>query len=139
MILYLDTSALVKLLHPEEGSAAMREAAEQASALATSTLTRIEVHSTLARLGREGAPRERLTAWFEAFATLWVPMALIQMDRVVDLACGLCLKHPLRSLDAIHLASALVLREEGRLQVAFATADVRLGEAARREGLPRVG
>ena len=87
MILYLDTSALVKLLHSEEGSAALRAAADQASALATSTLTRLEVHSTLARLGREGAPREHLVSWFEAFAT----------------------------------------------------AEVRLGEAARQEGLPRVG
>ena len=139
MILYLDTSSLVKLIHSEEGSQAVSMAAAQAHALATSALTRIEVHSTLARLGREGAPPERLASWFEAFSTLWVPMAMIRIDRVVDSACGLCLKHPLRSPDAIHLASALRLREEGLLEVAFATADASLAEAARREGFYLAG
>jgi predicted nucleic acid-binding protein len=139
VILYLDTSALVKLIHPEAGSEVVRRAVAQANALATSVLTRIEVHATLARLGREGASQELLTSWFSAFARLWVPMALINMDRAVDVASGLCLKHPLRSLDAIHLASALRIREEGQLEVAFATADRRLGEAARKEGFALVG
>ena len=58
------------------------------------------------------------------------------MDRTVDAACGLCLKHQLRTLDAIHLASALLLREEGGLAVVFACAEGGLREAAAAEGFP---
>lgn len=139
MILYLDTSALVKLIRHEEGSDLMARAAEQAKALATSLLTRIEVHSALARLAREGTPPEALATWFAAFSKLWLPMVLINLDRSAEAACRLCLKHPLRSLDAIHLASALRIREEGQLEVVFASADLRLREAAAREGFPLAG
>ena len=133
MILYLDTSALVKLLRVEQGSEAIWEATESAQALASSTLARVEVHSALARLIREGQPREALQSSLIEFEELWSGMAQVQMDRAVDAACGLCFKHPLRTLDAIHLASALLLREEGGLEVVFACADGRLREAAAAE------
>ena len=135
MILYLDTSALVKLVHREEGSGQVRDAFGRAEAVAASVLARIEVHSALARLAREGASDEVLRGWLSAFSTLWAGMARISMDRAADAACGLCLRHPLRALDAIHLASALLLRAEG-LEVVFATWDARLAAAARQEGLP---
>ena len=134
MILYLDTSALVKLLRVEAGSEAVWEAAEAAQALASSNLARIEVHSAFARLLREGHPREAVrVSWLE-FEELWRGMAQVAMDRAVDAACGLCVRHPLRTLDAIHLASALLLREEGGLEIVFACADGRLREAAAAEG-----
>ncbi|HVT17946.1 MAG TPA: hypothetical protein VHQ90_17430 [Thermoanaerobaculia bacterium] len=47
---------------------------------------------------------------------------------------GLCRRHPLRGADAVHLASALLLREEG-LDVLFACSDRHLLEAAAAEGL----
>lgn len=134
MILYLDTSALVKLLRVELGSEAVWEATESAQALASSTLARIEVHSALARLLREGQPSGALRTALVEFEELWSGMAQVQIDRAVDAACGLCFKHPLRTLDAIHLASALLLREEGGLEVVFACAEGRLREAAAAEG-----
>ncbi len=134
MILYLDTSALVKLVRVEEGSEAIWEATEAAQALASSTLARIEIHSAFARLLREGQPREAMGASLVAFEELWAGVAQVAMDRTVEAACGLCLKHPLRTLDAIHLASALLLREDGGLAVEFACADGRLREAALAEG-----
>jgi predicted nucleic acid-binding protein len=134
VILYLDTSALVKLLRVEQGSEAIWEATESALALASSTLARIEVHSAFARLLREGQSSEAIQTSLAEFEDLWSGMAQVQMDRAVDAACGLCLKHPLRTLDAIHLASALLLREEGGLEVVFACADGRLREAATAEG-----
>ena len=139
MILYLDTSALVKLIRREEGSELVHEAADKATALAASQLAKVEVHSALARLRREGAPDHLLTSYLSSFRSLWAPMAQVGMDRAVDAASGLCLKHPLRALDAIHLASALLLREMGGLVVVFATADVRLKLAAQAEGFPTVG
>lgn len=134
MILYLDTSALVKLLRVEPGTGAIWEAAEEAKALASSALARVEVHSAFARLLREGQSSEAVRTSLAEFEELWRGMAQIQMDRAVDAACGLCLKHPLRTLDAIHLASALLLREEGGLEIVFACADGRLRDAAAAEG-----
>ena len=134
MILYLDTSALVKLVRVEDGSEAVWEAAEAAQALASSSLARIEVHSAFARLLREGQPCAAISASLVDFENLWAGVAQVAMDRSMDAACGLCLKHPLRTLDSIHLASALLLREEGGLAVQFACTDGRLREAAAAEG-----
>jgi hypothetical protein len=47
---------------------------------------------------------------------------------------GLCHRHPLRGADAVHLARALLLREEG-LDILFARSDRHLLEAAAAEGL----
>lgn len=52
---------------------------------------------------------------------------------VLKLVPGLCERHPLRGADAVHLASALLLHEEG-LQVTFACSDRHLVGAAA-EGL----
>ena len=133
MILYLDTSALVKLLRVEPGSEAVWEASERAQAMASSNLAKIEVHSAFARLLREGQPSEVVGASLVEFEELWNGMAQVQINRAADAACGLCFKHSLRTLDAIHLASALLLREEGGLEVVFACADGRLREAAAME------
>jgi predicted nucleic acid-binding protein len=139
LILYLDTSVLVKLIHSEAGSDSIRAAASQAKALASSTLAKVEVHSALARLAREGVPGEVLARRFSAFSALWERMARVSMDRAADAAAGLCLKHPLRALDALHLASALLLRTEGGLEVVFGSADARLKDAAGKEGFQIAG
>ena len=55
MILYLDTSALVKLYVDEEGSLEARTVVETADAVATSRVAFAEAHAafaTAARLGR---------------------------------------------------------------------------------------
>jgi hypothetical protein len=134
LILYLDTSAFVKLIHKEEGSDRVRGALGQAKAVASSALAKVEVHSALARLRREGEGDQVLRGWLSSFSDIWAGMARVSMDRAVDAACVLCLRHPLRALDAIHLASALLLRAEGGLEVVFASWDARLKDAARQEG-----
>jgi hypothetical protein len=53
---------------------------------------------------------------------------------VLQLMPGLCARHPLRGADAVHLASALLLHQEG-LQITFACSDRNLVEAAAAEGL----
>jgi predicted nucleic acid-binding protein len=53
----------------------------------------------------------------------------------VKRAGDLAEKHALRGLDAIHLASALLLDEELSSAVLFASSDQRLQEASRREKL----
>jgi predicted nucleic acid-binding protein len=66
----------------------------------------------------------------------WPAVSVIEIDqRVVEHAAELTLDLDLRSLDALHLAAALVLPREDLL---FATWDRKLHTAARRTGLPLI-
>lgn len=123
MVLYLDSSALVKLVMEELESAALRAVLEASSGLVSSGLARVEL--------RRAATR-RIPPVGRAAEALLTRLALVPLDgRVLDLAGGL--KPPaLRSLDAVHLASAQLLGD--RLD-GFVTYDRRLGDAARIAGL----
>lgn len=137
MILFLDTSALVKIYLAEPGSERMREAVTREEPQAVSVLAFAEVHATFARRRREAlllAPEhEQLQL---AFADDWEELTQVQVGAaVLEFVPGLCKRHPLWGADAVHLASALFLREEG-LEVLFACSDRNLLEAAAAEGLP---
>lgn len=138
MTLYLDTSALVKLLVAEEGSDAVRAAAERAQALATSHLTWVEVHSALARMLAGGRLTRRVHArQLAAFAALWDDLAVVPVDEpVVARAAQLAQRHALRGFDALQLAAAVELLPAGELS--FACWDERLNLAAARERLALV-
>ncbi|HST39292.1 MAG TPA: type II toxin-antitoxin system VapC family toxin, partial [Conexibacter sp.] len=74
MTLYLDTSALVKLLVAEEGSEAVRASAADAPAIATSRVTYVEIHSAFARMVAGGRLTRRVQQrQLDAFHTLWQP------------------------------------------------------------------
>jgi uncharacterized protein len=63
----------------------------------------------------------------------WPAFALVEVDQpLVEWAAALCLERELRSLDALHLAAALVLPGD---DLVFATWDRRLHVAAGGEGL----
>lgn len=100
-VAYLDTSAVVKLLVPEAESAALRDELLHWPRRASSSLLGLELLRTVRRAGRPGllAPaRRQLSA-----------IHLLRLDQeILDRATEL---EPwaLRSLDAIHLASALAL------------------------------
>lgn len=69
----------------------------------------------------------------EAFEDEWAAFGVVEVDQsLVEHAAALALRRGLRSLDALHLAAALVLPGEDLL---FATWDHRLHAAAGREGL----
>ncbi|MEK7696897.1 MAG: type II toxin-antitoxin system VapC family toxin, partial [Pseudomonadota bacterium] len=59
MILYLDTSALVKLYVREAGSGEVKKLARESAALATSIVAYAEVRAAFARLMREGVTVEK--------------------------------------------------------------------------------
>ena len=77
-------------------------------------------------------------ATVRGFEREWPAFAVIELDQaLVERASGLAVKRGLRSLDALHLASALLLPREG---VVVATWDQRLHAAGLAEGvelLPR--
>jgi predicted nucleic acid-binding protein len=137
MILYLDTSALVKFYVEEPGSRVVRALLERAQVVSTSRVAYVEMRAGLARKLRQGELREeeykRILSDFEKD---WKDYFVIEVSEgVANLGGELVEKHPLRALDALHLASALFLRERVRSDVFFSSFDERLNEAAQAEGL----
>ena len=117
MILYLDTSALVKLYVEESGRDAVEDAVQDAHIVAVSEIGYAEACSALARKEREGS----LSAdeFDNAIAQLRQDYQELYLSHPVtgDLvarAGQLARKHALRGYDAVHLATALVLRDEAR-------------------------
>jgi uncharacterized protein len=101
-LLYLDSSALVKLVLPEKESGALMESLSVWPVRVTSELARVEVmraaRRATARLGAEKRTEEVMAGLY-----------LLKIDS--DILSGAARLEPriLRSLDAIHLASALSL------------------------------
>lgn len=119
--LYLDSSALVKLVHEEAESSALRAVAER-SLLVSCNLARTEVIRAARQKGALDVTKAR---------ELLPELDLIQLDdELLDLAGDL--EPPLRSLDAIHLAAALELGDELEAVVTY---DDRMASAAQALGL----
>ena len=118
MILYLDTSALVKLYAVEEGREEVERAVEEAGRIATSAVAYAEARAALARKLREGVFSEKEHR--EAVAALdedWRPLEVLSVtDNVARFAGDLAERHALRGFDAVHLASALLVHTASREQ-----------------------
>ena len=137
MILYLDTSAWVKLYVHEHGSKELRAYTNKAETLAASVVAYPEARATFARLKAQGISTE--TKHQQRLAQLnldWENMLRIELvPAVVRTAGDLAEVHGLRGFDAIHLASALCLKEKTSMPLTFAVFDLRLRAAAERAGL----
>lgn len=137
MMLYLDTSALVKLYVEEPMSDKLATAVHAAEAVATSLVAYVEARAAFARARREtrfspSAYRQVL----EAFLEDWARYVVVEVtDRLVRQAGELAAHRALRGYDALHLASALSLREQVASKVSFLAFDQALVQAARRENL----
>ena len=136
MILYLDTSALVKLYVEEDGSEAVAAALEGAEAACTVRITYAEARAAFARHRREGAltPGD-LRRVVRALDEDWPAFNVVDAsDGLVRRAGALAERHALRAYAAIQLAAALELRRGG-VSPEFVCFDARLLRAARREHL----
>ena len=94
---YLDSSALVKLAIAEPQSSALRKHLRRRTTLVSSGLARTEVLRALLLEGDEGLARGR---------AVLARVELIRVNDRVLSAAGALLPAYLRSLDAIHLATA---------------------------------
>lgn len=136
MILYLDTSSLVKLYVTEAASGDVRALANEADLVATSVLAYPEARSAFARLHREGlvTDEQRATLKTELEADWPRYLALDVTAPVWRHAGDLAERHALRALDGLHLASFLALAgADLGAPVRFSSFDERLDAAARRE------
>ena len=134
---YFDTSALVKQYLQEAGSKTVLELLKTGDKVYTANLTYAETHAAFSRRTREGRlTRETTRKLAQRFDKDWESYDIVIMgEDVLHLARQILYRHPLRSADAIHLASALLLaRTTPTIRWAFVCADGRLCDAAKAEG-----
>jgi predicted nucleic acid-binding protein len=135
VILYLDTSSLVKLYVDEPGSPDVRGLVEEADVVTASVVAYPEARAALARRRRElsltAGEHRRAKAALDAD---WP--RILALDVVGPLAWSagdLAERQGLRGFDAVHLASYLTIaREFPDEDVAFSSADSALASAASR-------
>ena len=134
-MLYLDSSALVKVYASEPGHEIVEALiAEHAGLLLTSVVTYAEVPSALCRGHRNRQMTDReYTAAKSRFRQDWKEILVIELrEEVLADAERLIASHGLRGFDAVHLCSACWLNEP---RLSFACFDQRLRAAAAAEGL----
>ena len=126
-MIYLDSSAIVKLARQEPETDALRAwLAANPGPLVCSALARTETARALLRNEPKALP------------VLRAVLALLHQKPVTDALLDMAARLPdttLRSLDAIHLATA---EEVASTLTWFVAYDKRLAEAARSRGLPVV-
>jgi predicted nucleic acid-binding protein len=144
VVYYTDTSALLKQYVDEMGSDWLRAtiAPTDETIVVFSQLLIIEVTSALNRRVREGAitleEYPRVLAIFHDDCRDEYHFFGLN-DDIVDLACMLLERYPLRAYDATHLATALtvhrLLARAEDVDFVFLCADDRMNNAASAEGL----
>lgn len=137
MILYYDTSALIKRYVEEDGSKEVDHLWEGGTAIITSTVAFAEIMAAFSRKYREGIlSRADYLKTISEFKNEYSKLILVSMNPDLNQVIEkLLFKHPLRGFDAIHLASALLIQKEGPLTVRFVCFDRQLNKAAVEEGL----
>ncbi len=116
-LLYLDSSAIVKLVVPEPETKAVRELMRSWPERVSSVVARIEVERVARQIGPGAVRRAR---------TILSRIALVDLDEDVVQRAALD-PVELRTLDAINLATAISLGGDLGAVCAY---DVRLGSAA---------
>lgn len=137
MILYLDTSALVKRYFNERHSKDVMASWKASAQIVTSSAAYAETMACIQRKRRETrAGLKSFRKITTAFHRDWLSFIRVEVtdelnghiDRLVE-------KYPLRGLDTIHLASALVIFEKVPEAFLFSCFDQQLLLAASNEGL----
>jgi len=133
MILYLDTSSLVKLYVEEDHSDTVRRWVEEAEIVATCRVAYPEMISAVSRRFRAGdISRRALARLLDRFIDEWRYFAVVDFDETA--AGELARKHKLRGLDAIHLSSLKLLSGAGEgITCVFSSFDRELNRAAAAE------
>ena len=137
MIAYIDTSALLRIVLREPGAL---DELRSSDGLVSSELIAVEGARTLDRLRLQGALTAEEAAarvrtvndWLEAIdLVLLRPPVLSRASEPMPMALG--------TLDALHLATALIWRDRMGPLPALATHDTALGMAARAFGFDVLG
>jgi uncharacterized protein len=122
-LIYIDTSALLRLVFPEDTTAALELFLGQGADLVSSALVRVEARRGALRRAPHRLPRVDLVL---------DRVAAVEISDAVTESAGRLPDPRLRPFDAIHLATALLIREDVE---AVLTYDDRLAAAAAAHGL----
>ena len=137
MILYTDTSALVKRYIQESGSNEVISVMEKAEFVGASILTKIEMSSAISKALRLKwlNADEAEEAW-QAFQLEWPTFTRLMVSSpMIERASKLAWDHGLRGYDASHLSTAVIWQETLETPVTLATFDRELWETSKRIGI----
>ena len=133
MILFCDTSALVKLYLQEPFSQEVKALLAQCDNVAVSRVAWAEAIAALSRRARE-EPSDAavITAAKQALQQDWPHYVVLEVSQpIVEQAGEFADAFSLRAYDAVQLASAAHIAKVAQTEVTFACFDVRLSKAAR--------
>lgn len=136
---YLDTSAWVKVYYVERGTPWMRRLFEQGERFACASLGVVEATAALARKAKAGSlGAAELRELLDSVEEHWDDFVHVDLfDEVIAKARELAGSRWLRGSDAVHLASACVIRAEllaAGDDIDIVTSDAELIQAAIAEG-----
>ena len=137
MTIYLDSSVVLRVLFAQRNRLEIWGRWDRAVA---SELLSLEIRRAIDRLRVQGRLDARAVASLLRDATIVEEsVALVPVSRTVLRRAALPMATPVRTLDGIHLATALMMRERAEESLTFATHDVRQGDAARALGFAVIG
>lgn len=137
MILFCDTSALIKLYIAEEGSDALKMQLSLAEAVAVCRIAWAEAHAALSRRAREVPQDARVIEQAKAaLAADWQHFVVLEIDQaLIERAGEYADTFALRGHDSVQLAAAFETGRISQLPIFFACFDTRLNKAAKLLGM----
>jgi predicted nucleic acid-binding protein len=137
MIVYFDTSSLVKLYVEEIDSEKIRNFAHNAAVVSTSKIAYAEARAAFARKQKEeGLSQKVLRKIVEDLNKDWESYFVIEItDGLIRFAGDIAEKYLIRGFDSIHLASAIHLKNKINSNIHFSSYDTRLNQSAEKEGI----
>lgn len=137
MILYCDTSALVKLYLVETGTDLMLKQTSAAEIIATCRISWAEAMAAMARRSRETpADHIQISQAQTQLKEQWPHFAVMEVTQsLVELAGEYADTFALRGYDSVQLAAAHILQKETLKPITFACFDDRLNKAAKVLGM----
>ena len=137
MILYLDTSALVKRYIQEASTDEVIALLESAGSVGSASLTKVEMAAAFEKTVRQGWVKRKIAmqAW-QDFLDHWPSFTRLNTSSgTIDRASALAWEYGLRGYDAMHLACALLWKETLETPITMATFDRDLWQASKKAGL----
>ena len=141
MILFCDTSALIKLYIKEEFSAEVHAHAAMANTIAVSRIAWAEAMAALARRVRENSvDTEAIETVRIKLRRDWSGFAIVEVTQaMVDQAGEYADTFALRGYDSVQLAAARQLQQAASEDLCFSCFDARLNRAAKVLGMQTLG
>jgi predicted nucleic acid-binding protein len=137
MIAYLDSSVLLRVILRQPDQLHQWDAIDEG---VTSAIAEVECLRTMDRLRIQNMLSDaELAARREAVFRLLGEISLVEIEKPILTRASQPFPTPLGTLDAVHLATALLWRERSNDDLVMATHDASLGTAARSLGFTVIG